>query len=69
MPIQQIFPFPHLANLLLTVLVLFIVVWPTGVVDVIPILRHRSCFLVLLALLAAPAWALFRVEMADIFII
>ena len=69
MPIQEIFPFPHFADLLLAMLVFFIIVRPARVIDVVPILRHWSSFLVLLALLPTPASALLSVEVVDVLVI
>ena len=69
MPVQQVFPFSDLANLLLAVLVFLIIVRPAWVIDVVPILSHRGCAFVLLSLLSSTSLALLGVEIVDILVI
>lgn len=57
MRIESVFPFSYLHELLVTVLVFVVGIWPGGVVDVIPVLQDLHV-LVLLALLSSTTLAL-----------
>ena len=70
MCVQTIFPISNLLNLLVTVLVLFIVVWSRRIVNVIPILSDLNFDFVLFSFLASPSLPLLpTVETIDIFIV
>ena len=59
MSVQQVFPLSHLPNLLLTILVLFIIIRPARIIDVVPILKDLYLFLfLLLPLLATSTFTL-----------
>lgn len=59
MRVQTIFPVSHLSDLLIAILVVFVAIWTTRIVNVIPILSEGRRSRVFLALLSATTRPLF----------
>ena len=70
MRVEPVLPIPQLGDPLIAILVLFVIVRPRRIVDVIPILRYVLLFPVLLTLLASTSLTLLStIESIDVVII
>jgi hypothetical protein len=69
MGIEHIFPISNFSDFLIAVLVFFIVVWSSWIVDVIPILRHLFSIPILFPLLTASTLSLLVVEVVGIIVV
>jgi hypothetical protein len=67
--IEHVFPISHFADFFITVLVFFVIVGPSWIVNVIPILRYLFSIPILLPLLTASTLPLLAVEVGDIIVI
>ena len=69
MRVESVLPFSNLANFLVTVFVLFIIVGPRRIIDIVPILWYLFEPAILLTLLPATALSFFSsIEVIDIVI-
>ena len=70
MRIKPVLPFSDLHELFIAVLVIFIVIWTTGIVNIVPILRSMGFCLVLLSLFSTAALSLLAViESMDVVVL